>query len=166
MQNLMFWCTLTLDAMLDIDMFMKLAPASVATAFASIVFPVPGGPKSKIPLQGCKYIKVSNYEIAYSNPRESLDKISLQLQSTSKQQFSLIARPDSITTTTTNQILTFVSCPLQNSSGLCRGSMTSSFNVSFTDSKAPMSSNVTPISLGGITSPSRRFSNSLSVTTS
>jgi hypothetical protein len=40
--------------MLDIDILMKLAPASVATALASIVFPVPGGPKSKIPLQGCK----------------------------------------------------------------------------------------------------------------
>lgn len=31
---------------------MKLAPDSVATAFANIVFPVPGGPKSKIPLHG------------------------------------------------------------------------------------------------------------------
>ena len=39
--------------MLDIDMLMKLAPASVATALASIVFPVPGGPKSNIPLHGC-----------------------------------------------------------------------------------------------------------------
>ena len=38
--------------MLDIEMLMKFAPASVATAFASIVFPVPGGPKSNIPLQG------------------------------------------------------------------------------------------------------------------
>jgi len=44
--------------MLDIEMLMKFAPASVATAFASIVFPVPGGPKSNIPLQG--YIQ-SNY---------------------------------------------------------------------------------------------------------
>ena len=35
-------------------MLIKFAPASVATAFASIVLPVPGGPKSKIPLQGCK----------------------------------------------------------------------------------------------------------------
>jgi len=34
------------------EMLMKFAPASVATAFASIVFPVPGGPKSNIPLQG------------------------------------------------------------------------------------------------------------------
>jgi hypothetical protein len=42
----------TFEEMLDIDMFMKLAPASVATALASIVFPVPGGPKSKIPLHG------------------------------------------------------------------------------------------------------------------
>jgi hypothetical protein len=38
--------------MLDMEMLMKFAPASVATAFASIVFPVPGGPKSNIPLQG------------------------------------------------------------------------------------------------------------------
>ena len=40
--------------MLDIDMLIKFAPASVATALASIVFPVPGGPKSSIPLQGCR----------------------------------------------------------------------------------------------------------------
>lgn len=39
--------------MLDIDIFMKLAPASVATALASIVFPVPGGPNKRIPLHGC-----------------------------------------------------------------------------------------------------------------
>jgi hypothetical protein len=38
--------------MLDIDMLIKLAPASVATALASMVFPVPGGPKSNIPLHG------------------------------------------------------------------------------------------------------------------
>lgn len=30
----------------------KFAPASVARAFAKSVFPVPGGPKSKTPLQG------------------------------------------------------------------------------------------------------------------
>lgn len=35
-------------------MLIKFAPASVATALASIVFPVPGGPKSKIPLHGCQ----------------------------------------------------------------------------------------------------------------
>lgn len=40
--------------MLDIEMLIKFAPASVATAFASIVFPVPGGPKSNIPLHGCE----------------------------------------------------------------------------------------------------------------
>ena len=38
--------------MLDIDMLIKLAPASVATALASMVLPVPGGPKSNIPLHG------------------------------------------------------------------------------------------------------------------
>lgn len=45
---------LTLDVMLDIEILMKFAPASVATAFASIVFPVPGGPNKSIPLHGCK----------------------------------------------------------------------------------------------------------------
>ena len=34
-------------------MLMKLAPASVATALASKVLPVPGGPNNKTPLQGC-----------------------------------------------------------------------------------------------------------------
>ena len=33
-------------------MLIKFAPASVASAFAKSVFPVPGGPKSNIPLQG------------------------------------------------------------------------------------------------------------------
>ena len=33
-------------------MLIKSAPASVASAFAKSVFPVPGGPKSNIPLQG------------------------------------------------------------------------------------------------------------------
>ena len=40
--------------MLDMEMLMKFAPASVATAFASIVLPVPGGPNNSIPLQGWK----------------------------------------------------------------------------------------------------------------
>lgn len=35
-------------------MLIKFAPASVASALARRVFPVPGGPKSNIPLQGCK----------------------------------------------------------------------------------------------------------------
>lgn len=35
-------------------MLIKFAPASVATAFASIVFPVPGGPNKRMPLQGCR----------------------------------------------------------------------------------------------------------------
>lgn len=61
---------------------------------------------------------------------------------------------------------TFLSCPLMNNSGLCRGSITNSFRVSFTFSNAPMSSKVTPISPGGMTSERSFFSNSLSVTTS
>lgn len=40
--------------MLDAEMLMKFAPASVATALASMVFPVPGGPNKSIPLQGWK----------------------------------------------------------------------------------------------------------------
>ncbi|KAF8112908.1 hypothetical protein N665_0058s0009 [Sinapis alba] len=44
--------------------------------------------------------------------------------------------------------------------------ITNSFKVSFTFSKAPISSNETPISLGGMTSDSSFFSNSFSVTTS
>ncbi|KAF5800841.1 hypothetical protein HanXRQr2_Chr06g0241231 [Helianthus annuus] len=38
--------------MVDIETLIKLAPASLAIAFASIVFPVPGGPNSSIPLHG------------------------------------------------------------------------------------------------------------------
>lgn len=40
--------------MLDSETLMKFAPASVATALASIVLPVPGGPKSSTPFAGCK----------------------------------------------------------------------------------------------------------------
>lgn len=65
-----------------------------------------------------------------------------------------------------HKVITLVNCPLQNSSGLCKGSITNSFNVSLTFSRAPISSNVTPISLGGITSAKSLFSNSFSVTTS
>lgn len=43
---------LTFEVMVDIETFTKLALASVARAFASIVFPVPGGPKSRMPLHG------------------------------------------------------------------------------------------------------------------
>ncbi|KAE8678287.1 hypothetical protein F3Y22_tig00111427pilonHSYRG00326 [Hibiscus syriacus] len=39
------------DVMVDIETLMKLAPVYFTMAFASIVFPVPGWSKSKIPLQ-------------------------------------------------------------------------------------------------------------------
>lgn len=39
------------------EMLMKFAPASVATAFASIVLPVPGGPNKRMPLHGCMDVK-------------------------------------------------------------------------------------------------------------
>ncbi|CAL9008647.1 unnamed protein product [Prunus brigantina] len=42
------------QVMVDIETLIKLAPASFAMAFASIVFPVPGGPKSNMPLQGLR----------------------------------------------------------------------------------------------------------------
>jgi len=44
----------TFEVILDIEILIKFAPASVATAFASMVFPVPGGPNKSIPLHGCK----------------------------------------------------------------------------------------------------------------
>ena len=42
----------TFDMRVEPVMLIKFAPASVASAFAKSVFPVPGGPKSNIPLQG------------------------------------------------------------------------------------------------------------------
>jgi hypothetical protein len=42
----------TFAIMLAMDTLIKFAPALVATAFASIVLPVPGGPKSSIPFTG------------------------------------------------------------------------------------------------------------------
>lgn len=42
----------TFDVRVELVILMKFAPASVARAFARRVLPVPGGPKSKIPLQG------------------------------------------------------------------------------------------------------------------
>mmetsp|Transcript_11585 Transcript_11585/g.48680 ORF Transcript_11585/g.48680 Transcript_11585/m.48680 type:complete len:352 (+) Transcript_11585:449-1504(+) len=97
-----------LEAMLDIETLMKFAPASVATARASIVLPVPGGPNRSTPLHGC------------------------------------------------------VRLPRLKSSGRLSGSMTNSLRVSLTLSSAPMSSKRTPTSSAGITSLSRRFSNSFS----
>mmetsp|Transcript_18672 Transcript_18672/g.40125 ORF Transcript_18672/g.40125 Transcript_18672/m.40125 type:complete len:309 (-) Transcript_18672:3809-4735(-) len=101
-----------LDARLDMEQYMKFAPDSEATAFASIVLPVPGGPNSSTPLVG-------------------------------------LAR-----------------LPRMKSSGRFMGSITSSCSVSFTLSRAPMSSKLTPTSSGGTTSDISRFSNSLSSGTS
>lgn len=46
----------TFDVSVEPVMLIKFAPASVASALARSVFPVPGGPKSNIPLQGCSEI--------------------------------------------------------------------------------------------------------------
>lgn len=43
---------ITFDVIVEPVMLIKFAPASVASALARRVFPVPGGPKSNIPLQG------------------------------------------------------------------------------------------------------------------
>jgi hypothetical protein len=40
----------TFEVMFEAETLMKFAPASVATAFAISVFPVPGGPNSSTPL--------------------------------------------------------------------------------------------------------------------
>lgn len=47
-------------------MLIKFAPASVASAFASRVFPVPGGPKSNIPLQGWQ--RINKHRFSNVNP--------------------------------------------------------------------------------------------------
>lgn len=43
---------ITFDVSDELVMLIKFAPASVASAFARRVLPVPGGPKSKTPLHG------------------------------------------------------------------------------------------------------------------
>ena len=43
-----------LEVIVDIETLMKLAPTSLAMAFANIVLSVPGGPKSRMPLQGLR----------------------------------------------------------------------------------------------------------------
>lgn len=45
------------------DILIKLAPASVATALANIVLPVPGGPNSKSPLHGCDNARSVNMKL-------------------------------------------------------------------------------------------------------
>lgn len=84
--------------MLDMDIFMKFAPASVATAFASIVLPVPGGPKSSIPLQGYKK-SILQYPVL----QKSIVKTYMKKNPPNNKNI-------------VNQ--TLVSCPLQNNSGL------------------------------------------------
>ncbi len=59
---------------------------------------------------------------------------------------------------------TLVRLPLQKSSGRCKGSITSSFRAAFTFSRAPIWSNFTPTSFGGITADINAFSYSSSAT--
>lgn len=110
-------------------MLIKLAPASVASALARRVFPVPGGPKSKIPLQGWK--SSFPWSDTYLSIEQTLEKIRIN---------------------TRNKF------PREKSSGLLIGRMTSSFNALFTSSRAPISSNLTPISPGGTTAETKLLS--------
>lgn len=52
-------------------MLMKFATASVATAFASMVFPVPRGPNKSIPLQGYKRNNRTERFFGYPKCKES-----------------------------------------------------------------------------------------------
>ena len=57
---------ITFEVRVEPVMLIKFAPASVASALARRVFPVPGGPKSNIPLQGWKKF----LQISYKQGRE------------------------------------------------------------------------------------------------
>lgn len=115
--------THTLDVRVEPVILMKFAPASVASALARSVFPVPGGPKSNIPLQGWQ------------------NHWNVTLESTSFVKNEQRKKKEN----TRNKF------PLEKSSGLLIGRITSSFNAFFTFSRAPISSNLTPISPGGTT---------------
>lgn len=58
----------TFEVRVEPVMLIKFAPASVASALARRVLPVPGGPKSNIPLQGCKmFHQISFTQISEQN---------------------------------------------------------------------------------------------------
>jgi hypothetical protein len=120
---------------------MKLAPASVASAFARSVFPVPGGPNNKIPLQGWsqKRKKKKGHQNNKHNKTEASRKLQLTLL-TWKRENSY------------NEVnFTLNKLPWENNSGRFIGKVTSSSSVILTSSSAPISSNFTPISSGGTT---------------
>ena len=115
-------------------MLIKFAPASVASALARRVFPVPGGPKSNIPLQGwLKHHTVIKWR--------SKDQALFSINQKGKKSIH-----------TRNKF------PWEKSSGLFMGRITSSCNAFFTSSRAPMSSNLTPISPGGTTAETKLLS--------
>mmetsp|Transcript_25253 Transcript_25253/g.41550 ORF Transcript_25253/g.41550 Transcript_25253/m.41550 type:complete len:208 (-) Transcript_25253:3784-4407(-) len=49
-----------LEAIADMVILMKFAPASVATALANMVLPVPGGPNNRMPLHGLVRLPLRN----------------------------------------------------------------------------------------------------------
>lgn len=130
---------ITFDVRVEPVMLIKFAPASVASALARRVFPVPGGPKSNIPLQGWNmYLQI------YYTRQKKRTKLIL-LHSESIQETRTITR---------NRF------PWEKSSGLLIGRITSSWSAVLTFSRAPMSSNCTPISPGGTTAEMKLLSNS------
>lgn len=64
---------ITLEVIVDMEMLMKFAPASVATAFASMVLPVPGGPNSSKPLQGCRQKTQGTIQFYMKHPNQGQD---------------------------------------------------------------------------------------------
>lgn len=174
-------------------MLMKLAPASVATALASRVFPVPGGPNNNTPLQGCPTshqlsdqtwsynIKHLSAQMAKVRSFSTLKKVELHINKSSTLNGRLVrwyifTDMFLVTRVSMKEVLnrrigwmdgwmdTRVRFPLENSSGRCKGSITSSLRALFTFSRAPMWSNFTPTSFGGITAEINAFSYSSSAT--
>lgn len=121
----------TLEVSAEPVILIKLAPASVASALARRVFPVPGGPKSNIPLQGWLSIRIVRRNFILDQQTKGLGNSRYH---------------------TRNKF------PWEKSSGRFIGRIASSCKAPFTFSRAPMSSNLTPISPGGTTDETKLLS--------
>lgn len=118
---------ITFDVRVELVTLIKFAPASLASALAVRVFPVPGGPNSNNPLQG--WHEFPQF-MTHNKRRTKLiwEWIYIRKRSITRNRF-----------------------PWVKSSGLLIGRIISSSSAFFTCSRAPMSSNFTPISPGGTT---------------
>lgn len=113
---------------------MKLAPASVATALASRVLPVPGGPNNKTPLQGCPTGHQLSNKIRKKGPHQQAHRATFSSRSI----LCFLLRGNQESAGQMNWMDTRVKFPLENSSGRCKGSITSSLRALLTFSRAPM----------------------------